>query len=429
MGRSGPARGKIWDMERVDVAVIGAGPAGSSAAAWASRGGAKVALFEKAAQGRDKSCGDGLTPRAVAELRRLGVDISRFHRIDGLRVQAGSTEREVLWPDGVFPNVGAVAPRAEFDAMVLQTAIDAGAELHEHAKAEPVLEDGRVIGVRVGTEVVRADLVVIASGAGSAAARLLGATRVERSPFGLAIRAYVPSTRSDDRYMEACLTVKGPDGQLVPGYGWVFPAGNGIVNVGVGALSTMRNFSQLNLNTMLDSYMAQVGPSWGLGEFVDRPKAWRLPMHVEHRSGPGWVAVGDAAGLVNPFNGEGIDYALESGRHAAELFALSPGTVHAAYDALLAKEYDPFFATARRFAWVIGRPRLLRFLLGIALSTGFTMELVLDIMANLIDPKRRSLAGVLLTGGGRALSVLDPILMRTQESGVSEIRAKVDAAR
>jgi len=416
-------------MEHVDVAVIGAGPAGSSAAAWASRGGARVALFEKAAQGRDKSCGDGLTPRAVAELRRLGVDISKFHRIDGLRVQAGRTEREVLWPEGAFPNVGAVAPRAEFDAMVLQTALDAGADLREHAKAEPVLEDGRVIGVRVGSEVVRADLVVIASGAGSAAARMLGSTRVERSPFGLAIRAYVPSTRADDRYMEACLTVKGPDGKLVPGYGWVFPAGNGIVNVGVGALSTMRNFSQLNLNTMLDSYMAQVGPAWGLGEFVDRPKAWRLPMHVERRSGPGWVAVGDAAGLVNPFNGEGIDYALESGRHAAELFALSPGTVHAAYDALLAKEYDPFFDTARRFAWVIGRPRLLRFLLGIALSTGFTMELVLDIMANLIDTQHRSLAGVLLSGGGRALSVLDPILMRSQESGVSEIRAKVDAAR
>jgi len=388
-----------------------------------------VALFEKAAQGRDKSCGDGLTPRAVAELRRLGVDISKFHRIDGLRVQAGRTEREVLWPEGAFPNVGAVAPRAEFDAMVLQTALDAGADLREHAKAEPVLEDGRVIGVRVGSEVVHADLVVIASGAGSAAARMLGSTRVERSPFGLAIRAYVPSTRADDRYMEACLTVKGPDGKLVPGYGWVFPAGNGIVNVGVGALSTMRNFSQLNLNTMLDSYMAQVGPAWGLGEFVDRPKAWRLPMHVERRSGPGWVAVGDAAGLVNPFNGEGIDYALESGRHAAELFALSPGTVHAAYDALLAKEYDPFFDTARRFAWVIGRPRLLRFLLGIALSTGFTMELVLDIMANLIDTQHRSLAGVLLSGGGRALSVLDPILMRSQESEVSAIRAKVDAAR
>ena len=286
-----------------------------------------------------------------------------------------------------------------------------------------------VVGVRVGDDITRADLVVVASGAGSAPAKMLGATRVEGSPFGLAIRAYVPSTKADDRHMEACLTVKGPDGALVPGYGWVFPAGDGIVNVGVGALSTMRNFSQLNLNTMLDSYMAQVGRAWGLGEPVARPKAWRLPMHVEHRSGPGWVAVGDAAGLVNPFNGEGIDYALESGRHAAELFVASPGTVHAAYEALLASEYDPFFATARRFAWVIGRPKLLQFLLGIALSTGFTMELVLDIMANLIDSERRSLAGVLLAGGGRALSLFDPLLKRSQESGVSEIRARVEASR
>jgi geranylgeranyl reductase family protein len=416
-------------MEHVDVAVIGAGPAGSSAATWAARSGARVALFEKSTQGRDKSCGDGLTPRAVAELRRLGVDISRFHRIDGLRVQAGTKEREVLWPDGAFPNMGAVAPRAEFDALVLQTAIDAGAELRERSVAEPVIEQGRVIGVRVGSEVTRADLVVVASGAGSPAAKMLGATRVEGSPFGLAIRAYVPSTKADDRHMEACLTVKGPDGALVPGYGWVFPAGDGIVNVGVGALSTMRNFSQLNLNTMLDSYMAQVGRAWGLGEPVARPKAWRLPMHVVNRSGPGWVAVGDAAGLVNPFNGEGIDYALESGRHAAELFASNPGTVHAAYDALLTKEYDPFFATARRFAWVIGRPRLLQFLLGIALSTGFTMELVLDIMANLIDSEHRSLASVLLAGGGRVMSVFDPILQRSQESGTSDIRAKIEASR
>ena len=175
--------------------------------------------------------------------------------------------------------------------------------------------------------------------------------------------------------MEACLTVKGPDGSIVPGYGWVFPAGNGIVNIGVGALSTMKNFSDLNLNTMLDAYTAQVRDSWGLGEFIARPKAWRLPMHVEHRGGPGWVVVGDAAGLVNPFNGEGIDYALESGRHIAECFLAEPGTAWASYQAIMRKEYDPFFATARRFAWLIGRPKLLQFLLGIALSTKFTMRI------------------------------------------------------
>ena len=403
-------------MEQVDIAVIGAGPAGSSAAAWSARGGAKVALFEKAARGRDKSCGDGLTPRAVAECRRLGIDLDGFHRIDGLRVQAGRTVREVLWPDGVFPPVGAVAPRAQFDAMVMQSAVDSGADLRENAPAEPWFEDGRVVGVISNGEHIRAGLTVIASGAGSPAARAVGATRVSSSPFGLAIRAYIPSTRADDRYMEACLTVEGPDGALIPGYGWVFPAGDGVVNIGVGALSTMKNFSDLNLNTMLDAYTAQVRDSWGLGEFVARPKAWRLPMHVEHRGGPGWVVVGDAAGLVNPFNGEGIDYALESGRHAAECFLAEPGTAWAAYQAVLRAEYDPVFATARRFAWVIGRPRLLRALLGLALSTGFTMRLVLDIMANLVDMEHPGLAGRSLSIGGRALALADPLLVREPRS-------------
>ena len=400
-------------MERCDVAVIGAGPAGAATATWLARGGADVVLFEKGARGRDKSCGDGLTPRAIAEIDRLGLDISRFHRIDGLRVQAGRTVREVRWPDGAFPPVGAVAPRTDFDAMVMQSAVDAGADLREHAAAEPWLDGDRVRGVEVDGGRVAADMVVVASGAGSAAARLLGATRVEGSPFGLAIRAYAPSGRADDRYMEACLTVEGPDGSIVPGYGWVFPAGDGVVNIGVGALSTMRNFSELNLNTMLAAYTAQVGEQWELGDFTNRPRAWRLPMHVERRSGHGWLAVGDAAGLVNPFNGEGIDYALESGRLAAEEFLRLPGTAPAAYDAVLTRDYDPFFATARRFAWLIGRPRLLRALLGVALSTGFTMELVLDIMANLIDEHDPGLAGRLLGAGGRALALADPLLARS----------------
>ena len=399
-------------MDRCDVAVIGAGPAGAAAATWLARGGADVVLCEKAGRGRDKSCGDGLTPRAVAEMRLLGLELDRFHRIDGLRVQAGRAVREVRWPDGAFPPVGAVAPRAELDAMVMQAALDAGADLREGAAAEPVLDGERVVGVRAGGHEVMADLVVIASGAGSAAARLLGATRVTGSPFGLAIRAYAPSGRADDRYMEACLTVEGPDGQLIPGYGWVFPAGDGIVNVGVGALSTMRHFSELNLNKMLDAYTTQVGGTWELGAFTDRPRAWRLPMHVENRSGHGWLAVGDAAGLINPFNGEGIDYAFESGRIAAEAFLELPNMAPATYDAVLARHYDPFFATARRFAWVIGRPRLLKSLLGVALSTEFTMGLVLDMMANLIDERHPGLAGRLLHVGGRALAVADPVLVR-----------------
>jgi len=296
--------------------------------------------------------------------------------------------------------------------MLMETAAKSGADLRERTPAEPVSTGGRVTGVRTEHGTVTADLVVVASGAGSPAAKVLGAERVPGSPFGLAIRAYVPAERADDRFMEACLTVEGPDGAIVPGYGWVFPAGDGIVNIGVGALSTMRNFSDLNLNTMLDAYTTQVRQSWGLGEPIARPRAWRLPMHVERRGGPGWVAIGDAAGLVNPFNGEGIDYALESGRIAAECYLDAPGRADVGYLAHLEAEYDEFFATARRFAWVIGRPHLLRALLGLALSTGVTMRLVLDIMANLVDPERPGVAGRALSVGGKGLALLDPLLTR-----------------
>ena len=212
--------------------------------------------------------------------------------------------------------------------------------------------------------------------------------------------------------MEACLTVEGPDGEIVPGYGWVFPAGDGIVNIGVGALSTMQQLPPAQPEHDARRLHRAGRGVVGAGPFTERPRAWRLPMHVERRSGPGWVAVGDAAGLVNPFNGEGIDYALESGRLAAEAFVELPNIAHATYLAILARDYDPFFATARRFAWVIGRPRLLRALLGVALSTGFTMELVLDIMANLVDEEHPGLAGRLLDVGGRGLAVADPVLVR-----------------
>ena len=97
-------------------------------------------------------------------------------------------------------------------------------------------------------------------------------------PFGLAIRAYATSPRHADRYLEACLSLRDEHGVAVPGYGWIYPAGDGTVNIGVGALSTMRGFKQLNLNRLLDQYRALVAPSWALGPFEDRPRAWRLPM-------------------------------------------------------------------------------------------------------------------------------------------------------
>lgn len=403
-----------------DLLIIGGGPAGSAAAIRAARAGVNVTMFEKGPHGRDKVCGDGLTPRAVAALAELEVDLSPAHRIDGLRMIAGRTTRELAWPSNTkFPAHGAVWPRQRFDTHLMDLAIAAGAEVRFESEAIPVLEGSRVVGVRVSTgggapEELRAPLTILAAGAQGAAAKVVGAERDPDEPFGLAIRAYAPTPRHAERHLEACLSLRDEHGTPVPGYGWMFPAGDGTVNIGVGALSTMKGFKRLNLNTLLDQYAAIVREPWGLGEFVDKPRAWRLPMSCVRRHGPGWVAVGDAAGFVNPMNGEGIDYGLESGMLAVEQFLADPASAPEAYDREVGARFDSFLRTGRRFSFVIGHPFLLRSGLRVAVGTQTAADITLAVMGNLVDSTTTGAAGRVLRVADRALRLADPLLRHTR---------------
>lgn len=402
-------------MERYDLVVIGAGPAGAATAIEAARSGASVIVFERAPYGRDKVCGDGLTPRAVGALQDLGIDLDDAHRIDGLRMIAGKKVRELPWPaTSRFPAHGAVWPRRRLDASLMDAAVEAGAKVVWETEALPILDGGRVVGVRAGDKEVGAELVVVATGAPGQVARMLGAERDPDEPFGLAIRTYAESSRHDDRHLEACLTLRDRQGTPVPGYGWMFPAGDGTVNIGVGALSTMRNFKQLNLNTLLDSYRGLVEADWDLGPNLERPRAWRLPMSTLRRHGPGWVAIGDAAGLVNPMNGEGIDYGLESGMLAARLFVADPATAAEAYDRIVGERFDGFLRTGRRFSFLIGHPLILRAGLRLAVGTQAIANITLQVMGNLVDSETPGTSGRVLTIADNALAVADPLLRRTR---------------
>jgi len=427
-------------VERCDIAVIGAGPAGAATAITAARHGLNVKVFEKAAQGRDKVCGDGLTPRAVTALESLGIDLADAHRIDGLRMIANRTRRELPWPsNGRFADHGAVWTRRRLDARLIEAAEQAGAEIRFRSEAVPDFdENGRVIGVSASpvngaacatgtgsqggpdagsgssTYKVAADLTVAASGAPGKVARILGTERIASEPFGLAIRTYAASPRHADRHLEACLTLRDQQGTPVPGYGWMFPAGDGTVNIGVGALSTIKGFASLNLNRLLESYRSLVQDEWDLGEDLERPRAWRLPMSSQRRHGPGWLAVGDAAGLINPMNGEGIDYGLESGILAADMFAADPAGAAAEYDQAVGERFDAFLRTGRRFSFLIGHPWILRSGLRLAVGTQAIAGITLQVMGNLVDADTPGAAGRVMRSADRALAAADPLLRRSR---------------
>ena len=405
-------------MKKVELAIIGAGPSGAATAIRAARQGVDTVVFDRAPYGRDKACGDGLTPRAVGALAELGIDLGDAHLIEGLRMIAGATERTLPWPaTSRFPAHGAVWPRRTLDAALIDAAAAAGAEIVWNTEALPTFEGEQVVGVEAGGERWKAGMVVAAAGAPGKAARMLGATRVDQEPYGLAIRSYMASPRHAERYLEACLTMRDAAGNAVPGYGWIFPAGDGTVNIGAGSLSTMKRFKRLNLNSLLDVYHAQVRDSWEAGSYLDRPRAWRLPMSSTRRHGPGWVAVGDAAGLINPMNGEGIDYGLESGMIAADLFVQDPASAPRLYNEIIGERFDAFLRTGRRFSFLIGHPAILNAGLRLAVGTQAIANMTLRVMGNLVDSESPGAAGRVLAAADRALAVADPVLRRTRARG------------
>jgi len=402
-------------VKHFDLIVIGGGPAGAATAIQASRGGASVAIFEKASSGRDKVCGDGLTPRAIGALQKLQIDLEGIHKINGLRMIAGKTRRELEWPSGgSFPSYGAVWTRRELDSHLLETASQSGATIFYETEVVPVFEGERVVGVTSGTEIWDTDLVVAASGAPGKVARMLGTERKSGEPYGIAIRTYVESPRHADHYLEASLAMRDSTGTPIPGYGWMFPTGNGTVNLGVGALSTMKGFKKLNLNTLCDLYRDLIADEWEVGPYLEKPRAWRLPMTSQKRHGNGWAAVGDAAGLINPMNGEGIDYSLESGMLISDLFLDNPLTAPEKYDAIIGERFDGFLRTGRRFSYLIGHPLVLRSGLRVAVASQVMANITLQVMGNLVDSSTPGTSGKVLRFADKALGVAEPVLKRTR---------------
>jgi hypothetical protein len=328
---------------------------------------------------------------------------------------AGKKTRELAWPTSDrFPDHGAVWPRHRFDTHLIDVAIESGADVRFECEALPELEGDRVVGVRAGGERGGSPHHPGRRRAG-AAAKMLGAERDPDEPFGLAIRAYAPTPRHAERHLEACLSLRDEHGTPVPGYGWMFPAGDGTVNIGVGALSTMKGFKQLNLNRLLDQYAAIVREPWGLGEYLDKPRAWRLPMSSVRGQRAGLGGHRRRRRLRQPDERRG--HRLRPGERHARRGAVprQPGHAPGHYDQLVGERFDSFLRTGRRFSFLIGHPWLLKPGLRIAVGTQAAADITLAVMGNLIDsatrPARRARVMRL---ADTTLRWADPLLRRTR---------------
>ena len=400
-----------------DVIVVGAGPAGSAAAYHLAQRGLDVLVLEKSQVPRDKVCGDGLTPRAVKQLIEMGVDTSPqngwAHNL-GLRIISGGHRLEMRWPDlATFPDYGMTRTRRDFDLVLATQARSAGARVIEGTTVSgPVRDDrtGRIVGVVArtssggdkGDEVVyRAPLVVAADGNSTRLAVASGRERLDNRPMGVAVRSYYRSPAySDDPWLESHLELWDGD-TLLPGYAWVFGLGDGTVNVGLGILdSTAAAGKKLDYRALMQRWVDQADPAYGFSEETrtEPIRGAALPMAFNRKPAyaDGLLLVGDSAGMVNPFNGEGIAYAMESGQMAAEVIAqavkrptaYSREKALADYPRLLAQEYGGYFTLGRAFVKLIGNPEIMRLCTQRGLSHPHFMKLTLTTLSNLRDPRK-----------------------------------------
>ncbi len=411
-----------------DVVIVGGGPSGSACAYWLAHAGWSVCLIEKKHFPREKTCGDGLTPRAVHQLSEMGLEgivAANGHKYNGLRAFGFGASLEMNWPEHpIFPNYGYTITRFNLDGLVAENAAKYGAAVLNGVEAldllEPVPgEESGLVGASgvvvkdkdtgASTE-IRGRYLVIGDGQNSRLGRELGVTRNRDWPMGMALRGYYTSDRHDEPWIDSHLDIRDTNGEVVPGYGWIFPLGDGRVNVGVGLLSTSGAWKGVNTTKLQEYFVAQVADAWGLSDetCLGPPTGGRLPMglSIGPRVGVNTLTIGDASGMVNPFNGEGIAYGYESGRLAASvlgeaLLANDPSALRL-YDERLQGAYGDYFKVARGFVRLISEPRILAACVGMGLRVAPVMNELLAVMANLMSNDDKGPAEI----GYRAVSRL-----------------------
>ena len=422
----------------VELLIIGAGPAGATAAIHAGRRGISTLLIDAQLFPRDKTCGDGLTPRAIHQLQLLGLadSVVERYRSHGLKLHGFGGSVTAPWPESAFGTVGSAMPRREFDNFLLECARShSSVEFFGGVRAVSVSMSttvetgsgsiisgsGTVSGdtasmgaASVGASVAAVELsdgswvrpkqVIVADGVRSPIGKLLGRTWHKGEVYGIAARSYCTTPRSEEPWIHSHLELRDADGVAQPGYGWIFPLGNGLANMGCGALSTDRRPARINTKKLLGLYAQQCRPEWEFGA-PDRVASALLPMGgaVSGVAGRNWMLIGDAAACVNPLNGEGIDYGMETARLAVE--CLDAGKDYTLlWPDVLRREYGEAFGLARMLARLLTYPQLLPMVGPVALRRPLgrhVMPVAARLMGNLITDADRDVVARLWHAAGR----------------------------
>lgn len=411
----------------VDVVIVGAGPTGASAAYYCATLGLNAVAFDKAVFPRDKICGDGLTPRAVRELIAMGVPMKPeegWMRNRGLRVIGGGHRLELDWPDiNAYPNYGMAKSRETFDHTLVEHARSAGATIIDGTNVTaPIVDDrtGRIMGVKVRPandrsapeQEVQARVVIAADGVSSRFATAMGIAKRDDRPMGVAVRTYYKSPKHDDDFMESHLELwegKPNESALLPGYGWIFPLGDGSVNIGLGSVSSTADATKIDYKSLFEIWMDNAPEEYELtpDNRLGPVRGAALPMGFNRTPmvARGVLLAGDAGGMVSPFNGEGIAYGLQAGRVAGDVIAdaLSRSTQARAdqvldkYRTRMRDDVGGYFTLGRYFVRIIEHPQVMRWCVRNGLGISWLMPFVMKLLSDCYDPNGGDLVDRVIT--------------------------------
>lgn len=373
-----------------DVAVVGAGPAGSATAYFLARGGLHVALLDKFNFPRDKTCGDGLTPRALGVLDAMGilphVEESAF-RCTGVTLRNSDevTYRLEFSQPGAPPQHLLILPRLTLDELLRQHAVKTGAVFAPHARVTNITreKDHVCLWVENG-ETIRCSLAVIATGANTGLLRKTGLLK-HSPPSNLAARAYFENVEGLDDTILLFF-----DGIERPGYGWVFPTSANSANIGCGVFFDSQIPQPTHLRHLVEShpYLQRI-----LKNATPVSPIKGHPLRTDFSpslSGDGRIlVVGEAVGLVNPITGEGIDYALESAQLLAEAILdhqLDPIATQRAYRKALSKKFRTLFMFSHLTQRVYMRDNILDGVIRRIRQKPHLQRLLIEACYGLADP-------------------------------------------